>query len=851
MKSKFAPRFSGKKPATTATTTTQTTATKTTPATKTPTKSTKPSAVTPPPLSLEYKNTVAQHSYIGKRGYTIPKSVLTHEDLEALKKHLFMRPQQCGVVYGGGGGDTAFPVYRENANKIYIPRFYGIQKYGLPPKSELDAGENIQVPFPNPLRDYQEHIIGVYVNHVQRPQSQTDVVYGGGGILEVPCGRGKCLAKDTPVLLYNGQVKPVQDIRVGELLMGDDSTPRTVLSTTTGRERMYRITDVSPEGSGFSYVVNASHILTLKNASHEVVDINVEEYVRAGVSMKGFRVGVNFPETPLPSHIRTSNLAAKCVDWTSVTSIPPIFKCNSKKVRQGYLLGLVESHGKMILEPGVYPHYLIHHHHRGFCEDVVFLARSLGILAYIVPHPTQPNLLRIVLKTREIFTITNYGKGSNTHLDYPISVEALPEDDYYGFEIDGNHRFLLGDFTVTHNTIMALKIISLLGKKTLILVHKEFLMNQWIERMTDFLPTAKIGKIQAQTFDVEGKDVVIGMIQTLYDKVYPANTFASFGLTIIDEVHRIGSEQFSRTLLQTVTPYMLGISATVDRKDGLTDVLYHFIGPKIYSENRENDDKVCVRAIEYVCADREFNEVDVDFRGNPAYSKMISKLSNFIPRTEFVVRVLRDLLEEHEDSQIMVLAHQRELLKYIHDAVVARGIADGSVGFYVGGMKETALKVTEGKQIVLATYAMAAEALDIKSLSTLVMITPKTDIIQSVGRILRMKHEHPIVVDIVDKHDNFQKQWFQRRRFYKKCNYRIRQIASTEYAGMDLDWEVDRTWKWVFEPKGGSRATACVSDENGSEEEEEDETKVKKGGGCLIGASALAELETFHESQKI
>jgi superfamily II DNA or RNA helicase len=224
---------------------------------------------------------------------------------------------------------------------------------------------------------------------------------------------------------------------------------------------------------------------------------------------------------------------------------------------------------------------------------------------------------------------------------------------------------------------------------------------------------------------------------------------------------------------------------------------------------------------------------------------MISKLSNYTPRTEFVLRVLRDLLDEHEDSQIMVLAHQRELLKYIHDAVVARGIADGSVGYYVGGMKETALKITEGKQIVLATYAMAAEALDIKTLSTLVMITPKTDIIQSVGRILRMKHDHPIVVDIVDKHDNFQKQWIQRRRFYKKCNYRIRYITSAAYNGMDLDWDNDKTWKWTFEPKGGLKE--CV-DEYPDEEEEEVEKK-PKSGGCLIDASALAELETFHEQQ--
>ncbi len=382
-------------------------------------------------------------------------------------------------------------------------------------------------------------------------------------------------------------------------------------------------------------------------------------------------------------------------------------------------------------------------------------------------------------------------------------------------------------------TIMALKIISLLRKKTLILVHKEFLMNQWIERMGDFLPTAKIGKIQGPIFDVEGKDVVIGMIQTLYDKEYPANVFDSFGLTIIDEVHRIGSEQFSKTLLKTVTPFMLGISATVDRKDGLTRVLHMFIGDKIYTESRENDDAVCVRAIEYVSNDPEFNHVECDFRGNPLYSTMISKLSNYGPRTDFVLRVINDLLKEQSESQIMILAHQRGILAYIYDAVIARGIADGSIGYYVGGMKEEALKQTEEKQIVLATYAMAAEALDIKTLSTLVMITPKTDIIQSVGRILRMKHDNPIVVDIVDKHENFQKQWIQRRRFYKKCNYRIRMIDSVKYKGMELDWNTDKTWKWVFEPKLQSieptSSAAC-----GNHSDSDDEPQVRKPMGCLL-----------------
>jgi len=68
---------------------------------------------------------------------------------------------------------------------------------------------------------------------------------------------------------------------------------------------------------------------------------------------------------------------------------------------------------------------------------------------------------------------------------------------------------------------------------------------------------------------------------------------------------------------------------------------------------------------------------------------------------------------------------------------------------------------------------MAAEALDIKTLSILVMATPKTDITQSVGRILRIKHENPIIVDIIDTHQMFQNQWKLRKRFYKKSNYKI------------------------------------------------------------------------------
>jgi superfamily II DNA or RNA helicase len=97
-------------------------------------------------------------------------------------------------------------------------------------------------------------------------------------------------------------------------------------------------------------------------------------------------------------------------------------------------------------------------------------------------------------------------------------------------------------------------------------------------------------------------------------------------------------------------------------------------------------------------------------------------------------------------------------------------------------MKQAALKESEEKQIIIATYAMAAEALDIKTLTRLVMATPKTDVEQSVGRVLRDKQAKPTVIDVIDAHQVFQNQWRKRKTFYRSEKYNI--IECPVYRGM-------------------------------------------------------------------
>ena len=154
-------------------------------------------------------------------------------------------------------------------------------------------------------------------------------------------------------------------------------------------------------------------------------------------------------------------------------------------------------------------------------------------------------------------------------------------------------------------------------------------------------------------------------------------------------------------------------------------------------------------------------------------------------RSEFILDVLSDTLDENP-TQVIILAHNKSLLTYFYKAIDHRNLA--SVGYYVGGMKEKDLKVSRLKSDT-ATYAMAAEALDIKTLTTLIMATPKTDVTQSIGRILRSKDHNPVVFDIVDKHDMYKTNG-ESEVFYKKENYKI--IFTNDYPS--------GSWTTLYEP---------------------------------------------------
>ena len=344
----------------------------------------------------------------------------------------------------------------------------------------------------------------------------------------------------------------------------------------------------------------------------------------------------------------------------------------------------------------------------------------------------------------------------------------------------GNGTALIELWTGAGKTVLGLKVIEVLKKKTIIFVHKTFLKNQWVERIEEYLPGARIGTIQGQTIDIENKDIVIAMIQSVSMKDYHESLFDSFGLSLYDECHHMSSEVFCNCLKKCNTLYGLGLSATMERKDGLTNVFKMYLGDICYKHSKNSSqDNVLVKAIDFIVEDNEYNEVECDFRGQIKYSTMVSKISNFNLRSDFIVHILESEMFINPDQQFIVLAHTKNLLNYLYKALCYKNFA--SVGYYIGGMKEEELKKSESKKIILATFSMAAEALDIKSLTSLFLASPKSDIVQAVGRILREKHSNPLIIDLIDNHDVFLNQFAKRRAFYNEKNYKIIRTNQEKY----------------------------------------------------------------------
>jgi len=738
-----------------------------------------------PTINKQKYSKLNEFSFLKRSGLIIKKENIDTKTLGELKTDLTLK----AVVHKDYAKFAPkVKAFMENKKYIYIPPFWGRENIGIPPKNLVKDG----VPFTSelktiyPPRDYQ-------LPFLDKAMKQMNEI--GGAVLTAKCAFGKCHGFNTPIMMYDGTIKMVQDVKVGDQLMGDDSTPRNVLSLARGREMMYK---VIPK-RGTPYVVNESHILSLKCSTKcrygnkgDVFDIPLKEYLKLskkyhgrGSPICGYKVPVNFSEKELPidpyllgvwlgdgcsSNTIISNQEAVILKYVkdkvkeyncflqyrsqydyAITSlgkrsnhftgcrhnflkklrelnlinnkhIPHIYKCNSRENRLKLLAGLIDTDG-YLHQSGLI--YTMMQKNNKLTDDIVYLCRSLGFACY--PKKVKKSCMYKGEKREGIynsFSISGFSledipvlcprkkyvlksKRQNP-LNSLITVEKLKEDDYYGFTIDGNHRYLLGDFTVTHNTFCAIYLATLLKQKTLILVHNTVLLDQWIDRISYFCPDAKIGKIKGKAFEVEGKDFVIGMLQTVVreDRGYTNETFKDFGFVVSDECHHISSPMFSKALPIISTKYKLGLSATPQRNDRLENIFFWWLGPMIEVDLKVEKPYTLVKVVNYY--DDDFEEKKT-WTGGFNLAEMTDDIISNHKRNEFIIKNTRHYAKL--GRQVLVLSTRRSHLELLKEMFEAKPLKKdnkklATAGMYVGGMKSNvaqgldALKTNEIDEII-------------------------------------------------------------------------------------------------------------------------------------------------------
>lgn len=671
------------------------------------------------------------------------------------------------------------------------------------------------------LRPYQQQSIENVHKSFSRGNKRT--------ILQLATAGGKCLGKNTPVLMFDGSIKMVQDIVVGDQLMGVDSTPRNVLSLARGREMLYKVKQIK----GDDYVVNESHILSLKKTSNkpckdrDTVNISLTDYIKTNKNFKhlhkGWKTAIDFEKKKLKTridpymlglwlgdgHSNKFTITTMCksaiksiyefaektgsrvtVDdyednkssgYSVVGAKKPIVHdlrelgvCNNKHIPDEYLktdrdsrleilAGILDADG--------------HHSKSGFditlknerlMDDLIYLARSLG---FYCSKSKQKKGIKSIGFMGEYFRTYISGDFSCVPFRRPehvdgfrerkqikdvlvtgFSLEKLDIGDYYGFEIDGDRLFLLGDFTVTHNTVLASTIIGRAIEKG--------------SRVIVFVPRRELAYQFQSTLDKVGIDAGLIMAEEPRKKsnvqVASFDTFASWvdrkanmfapeaQLVIVDEAHIYLDKQINLLGKYYPNAHIIGLTATPARKSGTG--LGNFYQDMVLGVSiKELTDQGFLAPVRYYAPSTpDLSKIKTDNNGDYREGQLDSLMSD----SKLVGNIVENWSRIAHDRQTVVFCSGIKHSIHVRDEFLKYGIKaehiDGNTD------KEERERILErlrtGETQVLTNVFVATYGLDIPVLSCAVMARPTKNLalyLQMVGRVMRL-HEGKTDAIVID-----------------------------------------------------------------------------------------------------
>lgn len=779
-----------------------------------------------------------------------------------------------------------YPYRLTDNNDLYLPFGYAMKllKKDCRPSREFFPQSTFK--FNATLRENQEEVKKEALHFLN--------THGVVMISAYP-GFGKCLKLNTPVIMYDGSIKMVQDIKIGDKLMGDDSTARNVLNTCTGQEQMY---DIVPD-KGEPFGCNESHILSLKFSGHktiiwdikqtsyfvrwfdkinmkcrckyynnykdaekfcdsikdnEIIDISVKDYLKLAVCIKTklklYHVPLEFNEIDIiidpyllglwlgngtSSQFSITTTDEPIVDYiynyakeismiVSVSDdgirtptycfvtpskkcnhiildmmkqynlrgnkhIPDVFKYNSRKNRLRLLAGLIDTNGYCIKNC-----YEITQKNKRLAHDIAYLTRSLGFMT-TVKEVQKSCVYKGIKKKQTYYMVRFYGDNS---IDIPILLERkrltiryqnkdplmsrfkiipIKDRDYYGFTIDGNHRFLLGDCTVTHNTISAIKLASMIKLPTLIITKGTAIIDQWKESVERFSPDATCQIIKPKTkLRADQNFYVINAENTV--KIDP-RLMMRIGLLIVDEAHQIMTETLSKSLTCVTPRYVIGLTATPYRYDGydmLFGLYFGISNDRLLSTDNENDSKKNPLIYRKLWVSHTVYRINTGFKppielnaqGKPDWGKILDAQACDTNRNESIIK----LIKKFDKRVFLILTKRVAQAEYL----LLRLKEEGEDVTSLFGTQKT---YRGEARILIGTTQKVGTGFDHPRLDTMLLATDTLNyFIQNLGRVCRSPDVRPIFFDLVDDYVILKKHFNERKDVYLEHGGKFRDFES-------------------------------------------------------------------------
>lgn len=355
-------------------------------------------------------------------------------------------------------------------------------------------------------------------------------------------------------------------------------------------------------------------------------------------------------------------------------------------------------------------------------------------------------------------------------------------------------------------TFISIKVITYVKRTTLVVVNKISLLEQWKSELKAFAPDLRVGQIQGSNLDIQDKDVIIGMLQSLTKCDYPDALFNDFGMVIFDEAHNVPSRKFSEVLFKASCPVMIGLSATPKRADGLEKVLEWHIGelipiPKTVKQIRTPEIRVIkLNSTEYKEV-KVYNKMTRQDQLN--FTSMLSELITMPTRNQLITQLLKDTMR-NRNRKVLLLTERRNHAQEIKRLLDQQDPKPNfTYGLFLGGMKIDYLNESRQQDVIIATIAAFAEGVSERDLNTLVLVSPKKFVSQAssqktggkrdngkmeqiVGRIFRKEHSDDtpaLIIDLADQFSVFKTHSAQRRKFYRE---HFKDVI-INYTTVDLD----------------------------------------------------------------